>query len=105
MIFSMVFMMYGAAKPDWWCADGLHSNSSLTTNMSAYKSCHVTFKNETRDCGNFVFAEGIKTVVTEVCSFFMPNLIPDTGPCVAKKTHVHVLLYFSCLLFRFYNIK
>ena len=94
MIFSMVFMMYGAAKPDWWCADGLHSNSSLTTNMSAYKSCHVTFKNETRDCGNFVFAEGIKTVVTEVCSFFHAEF--DTGYrtlCRKKNTRTCIIIF------------
>lgn len=62
----MLLMVFGAAKPDWWCAEGLDPNIALATNMSSYKNCHVTVENTTRQCTEFVFADDIRTVVTEV---------------------------------------
>ena len=67
--FTMVFMAFGAAVPDWWCMDEfLEQNSTAvptTTNITQYKSC--TAFNGTKQCSSFFYADTMKTVVTEVC--------------------------------------
>ena len=59
-------MVFGAAKPDWWCSEGLEANVTMTTSLSAYKSCLVTIGNQSRQCTQFTFADDMNTIVTEV---------------------------------------
>ncbi|XP_053392444.1 organic cation transporter protein-like [Mercenaria mercenaria] len=62
--FSMLFMVFGAAKPDWWCVnDTDDSNVTLTTDMPQYKSC--TASNGTSKCTKFFFDKSMKTIVTQ----------------------------------------
>ena len=69
--FSMLHMVFGAAKPDWWCVertlqDGAEGPiSPLTTRSVGYKTC--TIGNTTASCTKFVFDESeMRTVVSEV---------------------------------------
>ncbi|XP_060576896.1 organic cation/carnitine transporter 2-like [Ruditapes philippinarum] len=62
--FSMLFMTFGAAKPDWWCVndfDGL--NVTYTTDMPQYKSCVAA--NGTSSCTKFIFDDSMSTIVTQ----------------------------------------
>lgn len=62
--FSMLLMVFGAAKPDWWCANDLEDlNVTFTHDMPQYKSC--TFNNGTSSCTKFVFDDSMKTVATQ----------------------------------------
>ncbi|KAL4239283.1 hypothetical protein ACF0H5_000100 [Mactra antiquata] len=60
--FTMVFMVFGAAKPDWWCIEGLDGeNITFTTDLPQYKSCEVY--NSTQTCTKFYFDESEMTTV------------------------------------------
>ncbi|XP_060567569.1 organic cation transporter protein-like [Ruditapes philippinarum] len=62
--FSLLFMAFGAARPNWWCVDDLDiSNVTLTTDMPQYKSC--TAFNSTSKCSKFVFDKSMETVATQ----------------------------------------
>ncbi|KAL4239284.1 hypothetical protein ACF0H5_000101 [Mactra antiquata] len=63
--FTMVFMVFGAAKSDWWCIEGLNEdNVTFTTDLPQYLSC--TLFNSTQPCTKFYFDESkITTVISE----------------------------------------
>lgn len=84
--FSMLFMVFGAAKPDWWCTDDFNDlNVTFTTNMTQYKSC--TAKNGTTPCKNFFFEESMKTTVTQV--FLLTNLFAIGKAVYSLKAFLH----------------
>ena len=66
--FTMIFMVFGAAAPDWWCMDDLiGQNISDVTwkhNVSSYQSCESHNKTET--CSRFHYDDSMKTVLTKV---------------------------------------
>ena len=66
--FTMIFMIFGAAVPDWWCIDDLigQNTSDVIGNstLSQYKSC--TADNATKPCTKFLFDDEIRTIVTKV---------------------------------------
>lgn len=65
--FSMVFMVFGAAAPNWWCIDETvafgNGSSELRTGGAGYKSC--TGANETVACSKFIFEDSMQTLVTQ----------------------------------------
>ena len=68
LCFTMIFMVFGAAVPDWWCMDDMiGQNASDVTwkhNVSSYKSCKS--HNETETCSRFHYDDSMKTVITKV---------------------------------------
>ena len=86
--FSMVFMVFGGASPDWWCTDGANGTSlntsldDLTAESSSYKSCKVS--NSSQTCMNFVFGDSLKSMINEVTMIKM--LIWVTLPCIDQTT-------------------
>ena len=66
--FTMVFMVFGAAVPDWWCVDDIVDQNITAIfgrrNISQYQSC--TAFNGTKQCSSFLYADAMRTVVTEV---------------------------------------
>ncbi|MEW8366525.1 MAG: hypothetical protein AB2700_09830, partial [Candidatus Thiodiazotropha taylori] len=66
--FTMVAMTFGAAVPDWWCLDDLigHNTSDVLGNKSLPQFQSCSYGNGTNDCSTFLYADSMKTVVTEV---------------------------------------
>ena len=68
--FTMVAMVFGAAVPDWWCMDDLIGQNISDVHvlgnktLPQYQSC--SSGNGTNVCSNFLYADSMKTVVTEV---------------------------------------
>ena len=66
--FSLLFMVFGAAVPDWWCLDDMIGENITNIigrrNISQYKSCKSG--NETETCSTFAFDGTIRTVISEV---------------------------------------
>ena len=74
--FTMIFMVFGAAVPDWWCAaDMIGQNTSDVAwkhNDSSYQSCK--FHNKTETCSRFHYDDSMKTVITKVIVKLHANL-------------------------------
>ena len=66
--FTMVTMVFGAAVPDWWCMDDFIGQNVSDVigkkNITQFQSCSSA--NGTKVCSNFLYADTMRTVVTEV---------------------------------------
>ena len=69
--FTMVAMTFGAAVPDWWCLDDLigKNTSDVLGNKSLPQFQSCSYGNGTKVCSIFLYADSMKTVVTEVGIF------------------------------------
>ena len=69
--FTMVAMTFGAAVPDWWCLDDLigQNTSDVLGNKSLPQFQSCSYGNGTKVCSIFLYADSMKTVVTEVGIF------------------------------------
>jgi hypothetical protein len=59
--FSIVFMVYGAVTPNWWCID--EGTGNYTVGDKMFKAC--SFGNGS-SCTKFKFEDTANTVVTQV---------------------------------------
>jgi len=65
--FTQLFMVYGAAVPKWWCADGQSGNwTTSSSNESSLRQCDYVENGLTRKCSTFMFDDSMSTVVSEV---------------------------------------
>lgn len=66
LAFTMLFMVYGAAVPSWWCADDTQGNVSMVRNESTLHQCEYVTNGTSRQCQTFVFDDSMSTVVSKV---------------------------------------
>jgi len=66
LAFTNLFMVYGAAVPNWWCADDTQGNVSMVRNESTLHQCEYVTNGTSRQCQTFVFDDSMSTVVSKV---------------------------------------
>ncbi|WAR13483.1 S22A7-like protein [Mya arenaria] len=65
--FSMLFMVYGAAAPDWWCSEGIelgNITSGAAVNDSRWEVCTIHLNGVSKPCEKFTFNDEMNTVVS-----------------------------------------
>ncbi|WAR13114.1 S22A7-like protein [Mya arenaria] len=65
--FSMLFMVYGAAAPDWWCSEGIelgNVTSGAAGNDSRRKGCEIHLNGVSKPCEQFKFSDEMNTIVS-----------------------------------------
>ncbi|XP_052818377.1 organic cation transporter protein-like [Mya arenaria] len=63
----MLFMVYGAAAPDWWCSEGIelgNVTSGAAGNDSRRKGCEIHLNGVSKPCEQFKFSDEMNTIVS-----------------------------------------